>query len=254
LTGAKNLLTRFYQLLFTDKWGEWLPIYSWLIEIDEKLILIDTGETAKIYDKDYLPKGGLYHKAVQTKIKEEEEISFQIKSLGYDVEDVKTIILTHLHGDHIGGIQYFPKADFYVSKTEYEMAISKKGPNAGYFKQNWPSWFAPKLINYNNEKEGTFDQCYQLHESDRIVIVPTPGHSVGHQSVIVKSDSVSYFIGGDLTYNVKTLNEEIPNVVLMNKEAKESVRKVREYVQSNSCIYLSSHDWNAPEMIKHNMT
>lgn len=254
LTGAKNTLSRFYQLIFTQKWGEWLPIYSWLIEIDGKLILIDTGETAKIYEKDYLPNGGLYHKAVQTRIKKEEEISIQIKSLGYQLEDINTIILTHLHGDHIGGIQYFPKANFLVSQTEYELATSKRGPNAGYFKKNWPSWFAPTLIKYNNQKEGVFDQSYHLPESKRIIIVPTPGHSIGHQSVIVKNDSVTYFIGGDLTYNIETLKKEIPNVVLMNKEAKESVSKAHEYVKSNSCIYLSSHDWNVPKMLNNNIT
>lgn len=254
LTGAKNILSRLYQLIFTQKWGEWLPIYSWLIEIDGKLILIDTGETSKIYEKNYLPEGGLYHKSVQTRIKKEEEINFQISSLGYQIEDIKTIILTHLHGDHIGGIQYFPKANFLVSQTEYELATSKKGQNNGYFKKNWPSWFSPNLIKYNNQAEGVFNQSYHLQESKKIIIVPTPGHSIGHQSVIIKTKSVTYFIGGDLTYNIETLKKEIPNVIIMNKEAIKSVSKVHEYVKSNSCVYLSSHDWNVSKMITNNIT
>lgn len=254
LTGAKNILSRLYQLIFTQKWGEWLPIYSWLIEIDGKLILIDTGETSKIYEKNYLPEGGLYHKSVQTRIKKEEEINFQISSLGYQIEDIKTIILTHLHGDHIGGIQYFPKANFLVSQTEYELATSKKGQNNGYFKKNWPSWFSPNLIKYNNQAEGVFNQSYHLQESKKIIIVPTPGHSIGHQSVIIKTKSVTYFIGGDLTYNIETLKKEIPNVTIMNKEAIKSVSKVHEYVKSNSCVYLSSHDWNVSKMITNNIT
>ena len=254
LTGAKNILSRLYQLIFTQKWGEWLPIYSWLIEIDGKLILIDTGETSKIYEKNYLPEGGLYHKSVQTRIKKEEEINFQISSLGYQIEDIKTIILTHLHGDHIGGIQYFPKANFLVSETEYELATSKKGQNNGYFKKNWPSWFSPNLIKYNNQAEGVFNQSYHLQESKKIIIVPTPGHSIGHQSVIIKTKSVTYFIGGDLTYNIETLKKEIPNVIIMNKEAIKSVSKVHEYVKSNSCVYLSSHDWNVSKMITNNIT
>ena len=254
LTGAKNILSRLYQLIFTQKWGEWLPIYSWLIEIDGKLILIDTGETSKIYEKNYLPEGGLYHKSVQTRIKKEEEINFQISSLGYQIEDIKTIILTHLHGDHIGGIQYFPKANFLVSETEYELATSKKGQNNGYFKKNWPSWFSPNLIKYNNQAEGVFNQSYHLQESKKIIIVPTPGHSIGHQSVIIKTKSLTYFIGGDLTYNIETLKKEIPNVIIMNKEAIKSVSKVHEYVKSNSCVYLSSHDWNVSKMITNNIT
>ena len=114
LTGSSNNLTRFYQLVFTQKWGEWMPVYSWLIKLADQLILVDTGETAKIYEKGYLPEGGLYHKAVQTKIKKEEEIPAQIKVLGFELQDIKTVILTHLHGDHIGGIEYFPHANFLV--------------------------------------------------------------------------------------------------------------------------------------------
>lgn len=250
LTGASNNLSRFYQLVFTQKWGEWMPIYSWLIELNGQLVLVDTGETANIHQEGYLPKGGLYHKAVQTRITKEEEISHQIKALGFQLENIKAIVLTHLHGDHIGGIEHFPNADFLVSKTEYEFATSKKGAGSGYFPKNWPSWFKPQLIEYTNQQEGEFSHSYSLPGNQQIILVPTPGHSIGHQSVIVKNNTTTFFIGGDLTYNLQTLKDEIPNIVLMNKTAKESVKKANQYVKSNSCIYLSSHDWNAPQILK----
>lgn len=254
LTGARNNLSRFYQLILTQKWSEWMPIYSWLIELENKLILIDTGETSKIYTKGYLPKGGLYHKAVQTKIKTEEEIPVQIRALGYKPQDINTIILTHLHGDHIGGIEYFEHAEILVNHLEYELAKSKKGPQNGYFTKNWPTWFTPKLIKYNNQTEDVFTQSYRVNSNDQIIIVPTPGHSVGHQSIILKTSSNTYFIGGDLTYNIKTLKSETPNVVIANKDAQESVSTAHKYVKNNSCIYLSSHDWKAPQMIIDNIT
>ncbi|MEM6967399.1 MAG: N-acyl homoserine lactonase family protein [Bacteroidota bacterium] len=249
LTGASNNLSRLYQLLFTQKWSAWMPIYSWLIELDNQLILVDTGETADIFKAGYLPKGGLFHRAVQTRIKREEEISHQITSLGFQLEDVKTILLTHLHGDHAGGIQHFPHADFWVSKTEYEMATSKKGASNGYFPKNWPNWFQPQLISYTNQRVGGFSQSFPLPHREEIIVVPTPGHSAGHQSVILKTDTATFFIGGDLTYNLQTLQSEIPNTVLMNQAAKESVKKARNYVEANACIYLSSHDWNAPQLL-----
>lgn len=95
-------------------------------------------------------------------------------------------------------------------------------------------------------------QSYHVNNNSQIIIVPTPGHSIGHQSVILKTDSFTYFIGGDLTYNTETLKAEIPNVVLTNKDAIESVKKVNTYVNANSCIYLSSHDWNAPQIVSNN--
>lgn len=254
LTGASNNLSRIYQILFTQKWGEWMPIYCWLIKTDDQLILVDTGETAKIYDDGYLPKGGLYHKVVETRIKAEEEIDQQLMKLGYKPKDISTIIFTHLHGDHIGGIAHFPHCEMLVSQTEYQMATSKKGAGNGYFTKNWPSWFDPKLVQYDREEEGVFSMSHQLTKDRSILLVPTPGHSVGHQSVIIKDKEATYFIAGDLTYNIETLKAEIPDVVLSNKTSQETVKKVHRYVKSKACIYLSSHDWNVPQILSEKAT
>ena len=250
LTGASNNLSRLYQILFTKKWGEWMPIYCWLIEHPDGLVLVDTGETAKIYDKGYLPDGGLYHKVVETRITKEEEIIPQLTKIGVQAKDIKTIILTHLHGDHIGGLAHFQHSEIFVSEKEYAMATSKKGPENGYFSKNWPTWFKPTLVTYTNGTEGVFTKSEQITKDGTITVVPTPGHSVGHQSVLVKGESGTYFIGGDLTYNLDTLEQEIADVVLMNKAAKQTVKLVKQYVQSTPSIYLSSHDWNAPSILQ----
>ncbi len=250
LTGARNNLSRIYQLIFTQKWGEWMPTYCSLIEHPEGLILIDTGETAKIYEKDYLPNGGLYHKAVQTRIKESEELPHQLAKIGVQSKDITTVLLTHMHGDHIGGLAYFEHAKIYVSQTEYEFASSKKGPSNGYFPKNWPDWFQPTLIHYTDGEEGNFSKSQKITKDGKIVVVPTPGHSLGHQSVLVKNTDFTTIIAGDLTYNKSTLQQEIPDVVLMNKAAQQTVEQVHQYVKNNPSVYLSSHDWNAPDLLK----
>ena len=249
LTGASSKLSRFYQLLFTQKWSAWLPIYCWLIKTEDELILVDTGETADIYQKGYLPAGGLYHKAVQTQITKEEEIPNQLSKIGFKPEDISTIIFTHLHGDHIGGLKYFEHCNIFVSEAEYAFATSKKGNGAGYFPRNWPKWFHPVLIDYKDGEEGVFKKSHVLNDGS-IVIVPTPGHSVGHQSVIIKTKESHYFIGGDLTLDNETLEADIPNVILINQHAERSVRKAHEYVKSNQAVFLSSHDWNAPQILR----
>ncbi len=249
LTGASNVLSRLYQLIFTDKWGEWMPTYCWLIEHPDGLTLVDTGETAQIYEKGYLPDGGLYHKAVETRIEPAEEIPQQLAKIGFAPKDIKTVILTHLHGDHIGGLAHFEHCKIYVSKTEYDFATSKKGTGNGYFKKNWPSWFQPELIRYNNADEGNFSQSKKITTDGKIVVVPTPGHSIGHQSVLVKGDNHTTILAGDLTYNESTLQQEIADVLLPNTAAKQTVKAMHQYVQQQPCLYLSSHDWNAPTIL-----
>lgn len=249
LTGARNNLSRLYQVLFTSNWSEWLPIYAWLIELGDKLILVDTGETADIYNEGYLPKGGLYHKVVQTKIDPSDEVVHQLKKLGFHAKDVTSVILTHMHGDHIGGLKHFPHCDTYVSRIEYEFATSKKGKSNGYFSKNWPQGWKPILIDYRDGAIGPFNKSYKFGKNEAIRIVPTPGHSMGHQSVIVENKGLTYLIAGDLTYNVSTLKDEVPDVLLSNKQSKETVDKVHQFVRRRPCVFLSSHDWNAPGLL-----
>ena len=53
--GATNRITRMWQLLHTDNWTDWLPIYCWLVEHPEGPFLIDAGEIAKVHEYGYLP-------------------------------------------------------------------------------------------------------------------------------------------------------------------------------------------------------
>ncbi len=231
-----------------------MPTYCWLIEHPEGLILVDTGETSRIHEVGYLPSGGLYHKAVQTRIEEREEVQHQLAQLGFKPTDINKVVLTHMHGDHIGGLSLFEHCQISVSRTEYEMATSKNGPGNGYFSKNWPAWLQPTLIDYTDTPEGVFSQSYPITADGSVLAVPTPGHSAGHQSVLVKDGAITYFIAGDLTYNLDTLKKEIPDVVLMNKSAQKTVNTVHQYVQAHPTVYLSSHDWNAEKILAQKAT
>ena len=246
--GAPTILHRFAQILFSSKWTEWLPIYSWLIEHPGGPILIDVGETSRINDEGYLPNNFLYHKAVQTKISKDDEIDIQLKKVGFKLKDIQRVVLTHLHGDHVGGLYLFPHCRFQVGKAEYDFAGSDKGPGMGYFNHNWPDWFTPELIEFEKRKDGVFDESFVLTDDEDIIAVPTPGHSIGHLSIIVHSAKA--VISGDAVFNQETLIKEIPSYVLPNKEGKRSVKLLNQYIQDNGYTLLSSHDDMVPELLQ----
>ena len=109
------------KVLWGKEWTEWLPIYAWVIEHEEGLIVVDTGETAQTNEAGYFPRWQPYYKlAVRMNVSPEQEIGPQMKNLGLEPGNVQQVILTYLHTDHAGGMHHFPNSKFLVSEKEYQ--------------------------------------------------------------------------------------------------------------------------------------
>lgn len=248
-TGAKNQISRLWQLLFTEKWSDWHPVYCWLIEHPDGPFLIDAGEIAKVHDKGHLPDNLIFRSAAKYDLKREDEVDRQLAKLGYKTEQIEAIFLTHFHSDHVDGVQHFPNAKIYASKAAYDFTMSSKGEGLGYFKKNLPEWFQPEIFDFDDGKEEIFETSKKLLKDGSIVAIHTPGHSTGHTAYILKTENHRYVFSGDATYNKNTLEDKIPFVILNNPEAEESVSKLRTYAQSPDIVVLCSHDPNVSKVL-----
>jgi N-acyl homoserine lactone hydrolase len=81
-TGAKNQISRMWQLLHTNNWTDWLPIYCWLVEHPEGPFLIDAGEIVRVHEYGYLPDTIFFNGAAKYEVKREDEVDFQLAKLG----------------------------------------------------------------------------------------------------------------------------------------------------------------------------
>src|SRR5690348_6722778 len=92
---------RLFDSLFDKNWTQFLPIYAWVIEHPEGMIVIDTGETARTAQPGYFPWWHpFFQLAVRVQVRPEEEIGPQLQALGIAPGDVRHVVLTHLHTDH----------------------------------------------------------------------------------------------------------------------------------------------------------
>jgi len=240
------------KVLWGKEWTEWLPIYAWVIEHAEGVILVDTGETAQTNEAGYFPRWQPYYKlAVRMNVSPEQEIGPQMKNLGLEPEDVQQVILTHLHTDHAGGMHHFPNSKFLVSEKEHQNALGLPGMIQGYLPHRWPKWFAPQFIQFESKDFGPFEESYAVTKAGDVIIVPTPGHTPNHTSVIVKMDGVSYFLAGDTSYTQELLLEKHPDGVSPNPEvAKQTLDKILQYAKSNPTVYLPTHDPQSEDRLK----
>lgn len=240
--------------MFLDRaWTEPLPYYNWVIEHPEGVILIDTGETVRALQPDYYPALNRFFIQQNTRIfvQPEDEIGPQLQTLGFKPGDVRWVILTHMHQDHVGGLRYFPKAEFLVSRTEYEATQTRMGRMMqGYMPQNWPEWFAPRLIDYRPESIGPFPQSFALTRAGDVHFVPTEGHSLGHMSVILTQPGRTFFFAGDASFSQQLmLEQKIDGVAPSEKKAYQTLARINQYVQQHPTVYLPSHDAESGERL-----
>lgn len=111
-------------LLTSRKWTAPLPINVYVIEHRDGLVLFDTGQDrASITDPGYFPSGpvlGLLYGLAKFEMTAEQTMGAQLKRLGYSSGDVGTVVLSHFHGDHIGGLREVAQAELLVSRPEWD--------------------------------------------------------------------------------------------------------------------------------------
>ena len=244
------------RVLVDHAWSEWLPIHAWAIEHPEGVIVVDTGETARTSEPGYFPRWHpFYRTSARINVAPQQEIGPQLRQIGIEPEQVRTVVLTHLHTDHAGGLHHFPNSEILVSGKDYRDAHGMLGRLRGYLPHRWPEWFSPTPIPFQSRTFGPFRQSHALTAAGDVTVVPTPGHTAHHVSVIAKVDGVNYFLAGDTSYNEALLVERVPDGV--SPRAKTTVRTLEtilSYTAEEPTVYLPSHDPDATQRLRNRQT
>jgi N-acyl homoserine lactone hydrolase len=243
--------------VYTDsRWTEWLPIYTWVIDHPEGIIVVDTGETSKSSDPNYYPHWHpFYRGSLRMNVRPEDEIGPQLRSMGITQEDIKTLVLTHFHTDHAGGLHHFPDAEILASGTDHRLASGLGGKLRGYLPHRWPEWFSPKPVAFGPERFGPFEQSYKVTQAGDVLIVPTPGHTPGHVSVLVNTEEAIFFLAGDTSYSQNLLTKRILDGVSPRASvAIDTMDRILRLAGSRPLVYLPTHDPESVERLTHKRT
>jgi N-acyl homoserine lactone hydrolase len=144
--------------------GETWPVYVWAIRTDEGTILVDTGMIDSTPELD-----AKWHPTLRE---------------WPPLDDVYAVINTHLHFDHCGGNRRFAGTPTYVQRVEYEAAVA-------------PS-YREEFVHFPGESYELVDGDAELFPG--VSVLFTPGHSPGHQAVVVEADDGLTVLAGDVTY------------------------------------------------------
>jgi glyoxylase-like metal-dependent hydrolase (beta-lactamase superfamily II) len=178
-----------------------------LIETDQGLILVDTGLGLNDYaDPTAMTK--LFRVITEMPFDPNEAAVNQIKKLGYKPDDVKHILLTHMHFDHCSGLADFPQAKVHVHRREYDAFTEGKVRQFTEFAYI-PRYIAhkPEFVLYDRIDSKWYDfDAIRLPFETEMYFIPLFGHSRGHSGVAIKTSAGWFFHAGDAgaVYNNET--------------------------------------------------
>src|SRR4051794_9353424 len=222
-----------------------IPVRAWLIEHPQGLILVDTGQTARVNTPGYLPPENLYfRRSIRMRVGPDEELGPRMRALGFDPADVRWTVLTHLHLDHDGGLGSVLGSEIVVSATELAYARGVAGRLRGYLPHRWPSGFAPRTVELARRPYGPFPRSLEL--TDGVRLVDTAGHTPGHLSVILEGEPRLVFTG-DACYSEALLQRGEPDGLAPDvRAARSAMARLRALVAERGTIVLPTHDPDAP--------
>ncbi len=191
---------------------------AFLVKTPEKNILVDTGNGTKLFEN--------------------------LASVDVNPLEIDAILITHMHGDHIGGLLangevMFPNAKLYIAQPEHDYWTNGEG---GSFDQ------ARTIIDtYKNQLE-LFETASINEEVKELIpsitAISAPGHTPGHTMYMVSSDDNQMLIWGDITHAM-AIQIPYPQVAVAYdvdpKQAIESRKNVMKYVSENNIPVAGMH-------------
>ena len=187
----------------------------------EGIILFDAGYPSDFGEITRRMPEMLYRLVTPVTTSLELSARTQLGRIGIKPEDVRHVILSHLHADHIGDIRHFPRATFHLDPEGYRhySALSRFGQvRSGFLRALLPDDFESRIGSLAADRYvsgnfglGEFSRGIDLFRDGSIVVVPLPGHMRGHVGIQVSdTGGGKYLFVGDAAWRLESVIENAP--------------------------------------------
>ena len=154
-------------------------------------------------------------------------LASQLESIGVKPNDITYVAMSHTHGDHVGNAKVFEKSKLLIQKPEYEFAMNA----------------TPKPFSDDQNVE-TLSGDRDLFGDGSVTIISTPGHTPGHQSLLVKLPKTGALIlTGDLVhFQYMWDNKVVPPFNFNKEQSLASIERVIKLVGEHKAQLWIGHD------------
>ncbi len=216
----------------------------WLVKHGSDWLLWDTGVPESTLNDprgwSTLPKLIVYHIR--------KSLTDPLAVIGLKPGDIGRVAVSHTHGDHIGNVGLFQNATILMQQAEYRWIHSPDGPNDNV---NQLMALARKLLGAPTNLrlvEGDTD----VFGDGSVTLVSTPGHTPGHQSLLVRLERSGFIIlSGDVVHTKENFEKNIvPSLNTDKEESIASMERVRKLIAIYKARLYINHDKNQTDGLK----
>lgn len=229
-----------------------IPVQAFLLEHPGVgPVLIDTGYHASVAvsSKENLGRFGAFiTRGIEMDAKQ--TVAAQLRERGIEPRDVRVVVMTHLHLDHASAMADFPQATFLIAQEEWDAATDGQPWRHGYVPRQFDHAFDYRLVDFDSDEADSFSsfgRAFDVFGDGSVRIVYTPGHTLGHLSVVVRTKGREVLVAGDAIYTERTLREgALPYLMEDPHRFKRSLREIQLYAeQTPDALIVPGHDLEA---------
>jgi glyoxylase-like metal-dependent hydrolase (beta-lactamase superfamily II) len=184
------------------------------------ICLFDTGYTNAFFEQTRRFPERLYAWVTPVSLTHEQTALIQLQKLGVQPRDVRHVILSHFHADHIAGLCDFPFAQFHYAESAYKplqrMSRFRQVKN-GFLRGLIPQDFLIRSSAYSDQQLSSsstdcvpFATGLDMFGDGRMMLIPLPGHAPGHIGLLVRDGSQSALFIGDASWHESNFLENRP--------------------------------------------
>ncbi|NTW38774.1 MAG: MBL fold metallo-hydrolase [Cellulomonadaceae bacterium] len=188
------------------------------------ITLFDTGYSPRFFEATaHLPES-VYARAIPVRCTPEQTALAQLAGLGISADEVRTVVLSHLHADHVGGALDFPGAGFVALREALAPLDLPRGARQvarGVLAGLLPADLADRTTLVDDLPEaavglhGPLGPGRDLFGDGSLVLVPLPGHAQGHLGLLVRTAAARVLLVGDAAWSTRAVTHlELPHPVV----------------------------------------
>jgi glyoxylase-like metal-dependent hydrolase (beta-lactamase superfamily II) len=219
------------------------------VVFSDNCYLIRHGRDWMLWDSGYADAVASHPEGVagarNARVTRRRTLASQLAEIGLVPGDIRFIAFSHMHADHVGNADLFPRATLYIQRAEHDAAFGPDPARYGFV----PATYAQLRANPVVELQGDFD----VFGDGSVQILATPGHTPGHQSLLVRlaQTGVVVLSGDAAHFQDNFVRRRVPAFNFDADASRRSMDKLDAIVHAEHAQLWINHDARQTATLRH---